>query len=119
MAKGFHGGFPGGGNMNQLMKQAQMMQKKLEKAQEEAAALTAEATAGGGMVKASVSSDHQLTALEIKPEVVDPEDVDMLVDLVTAAVNEAMANLDKAVEERMGAVTGGMGGFGGLGGLGF
>ena len=111
------GGFPGGGNMNQLMKQAQAMQRKIAEAQEEAAQMTGEAEAGGGVIKAVVNGDHQLVSLEIEPDVVDSEDVEMLQDLITAAVNEAMRDLDEKVEARMGQVTGGMGM--GLGGFGF
>ncbi len=115
MAKGRgFGGFPGmggagGGNMNQLLAQAQKMQKDMEKAQEEVAALTAEATAGGGAVKAVVNGSHELVSLTLDPGVVDPQDVEMLQDLVTVAVNEAMRKLDEISAERMARVTGGAG----------
>lgn len=105
--------------MNQLMQQAQRMQRKIEEAQEEAAQMTGEAEAGGGMVKAVVNGEHLLTELVINKDVVDPEDVDMLQDLVMAAVNEAVRDLDKKVEDCMGKATGGLGGLGGLGGFGF
>lgn len=118
MSKGFRGGFPGGGNHNQLMQQVQKMQRKIAEAQEEAATMTGEAEAGGGMVKVTCNSDHQITEIAINPGVVDPEDIEMLQDLVTAAVNEAMRNLDQKVEERMGQATGNLGSLGGLG-LGF
>lgn len=114
MAKGFKG-FPGGGNMNQLMKQAQAMQRQIAEAQEKAALQKGEAESGGGMVKAVVNGEHQLETLEIQQAVVDPEDVEMLQDLIIAAVNGAMSDLDTKVEETMGNVTGGLGGLGGLG----
>lgn len=114
MAKG-RGGFPGGANMNQLMQQAQRMQRKIAEAQEEAAQMKGEAEAGGGMIKAVVNGEHQLEFIEIKPEAVDPEDVEMLQDMITAAVNEAMRDLDKKTEAIMGQATGGLN----LGGLGF
>ncbi|NLN45274.1 MAG: YbaB/EbfC family nucleoid-associated protein [Clostridiaceae bacterium] len=109
--KGF-GGFPGmggGGNMNQLLAQAQKMQKDMEKAQEEVATLTADATAGGGAVKAVVNGSHEVVSLSIDPGVVDPEDVEMLQDLVVAAINEAMRKIEEISAERMSRVTGGMG----------
>lgn len=102
------GGMPGGGNqMSQLMKQAQKMQAELEKAQQETADMTAEATVGGGVVRAVVGGGHQVQELEINPAVIDPEDVEMLQDLVISAVNEAMRALDEKVEARMSQVTGG------------
>lgn len=109
--KGF-GGFPGmggGGNMNQLLAQAQKMQKDMEKAQEEVTALTADATVGGGAVKAVVNGSHEVVSLSIDPGVVDPEDVEMLQDLVVAAINEAMRKIEEISAERMSRVTGGMG----------
>lgn len=111
MAKGPRGGFPGGmggmGNMNQLMQQAQKMQRDMEKAQEEIATLSAEATAGGGVVKVTVSGAKQLSSLTIDPAVVDPADVEMLQDLVVVAVNEALRKIDELSEQRMSKVTGG------------
>lgn len=101
------GGMPGGGQMDQLMRQAQKMQEELQIAQEEAALMKAEATAGGGVVRVLMASGHQIEELEINPDVVDPEDVEMLQDLVTAAVNEASRKLDEMTEERMAEVTGG------------
>lgn len=103
------GGFGGGSNMNQLMQQAQRMQRELEKAQEETASMTGTATVGGGFVKVTVDANHQVVALELTPEVVDPDDIDMLQDLVIAAVNEAMRDLDSKIEARMSQVTGGSG----------
>ena len=95
--------------MNQLLAQAQKMQKDMEKAQEEVAALTADATAGGGAVKAVVNGSHEVVSLSIDPGVVDPEDVEMLQDLVVAAINEAMRKIEEVSAERMSRVTGGMG----------
>jgi DNA-binding YbaB/EbfC family protein len=114
MAKGPRGGFPGaggmgGGNMNQLMQQAQRMQREMEKAQEEVAAMSAEATAGGGAVKVVVSGGKELTQLTLDPGAVDPNDVEMLQDLIIVAVNEALRKVDALTEERMGKVTGGHG----------
>ncbi|WP_251197567.1 YbaB/EbfC family nucleoid-associated protein [Anaerotardibacter muris] len=95
-------------DMRQMMRQAQKMQKELNKAQEEIAAMSFEATAGGGMVTATASGDMRITALSIDPEAVDPEDVEMLQDMVTAAVNEALAGVSELSNQRMNAVTGGM-----------
>ncbi|NLB49955.1 MAG: YbaB/EbfC family nucleoid-associated protein [Clostridiaceae bacterium] len=120
MAKGRRGGFPqggmrGGGNqMSQLMKQAQKMQEDLAAAQEEVETMKAEATAGGGVVRVVMGAGHQIEVLEINPGVVDPEDIDMLQDLVTAAVNEAARQLDQMTEARMAQITGGGLGFPGF-----
>lgn len=115
MAKG-RGGFPGGGmggmgggNMGQLMQQAQKMQREAEKAQEEIAAMTAEATAGGGAVKVVVNGQHQIADLVIDPGVVNSDDVEMLQDLIIVAVNDAVAKLEAMSEARMAQVTGGRG----------
>lgn len=115
MAKGPRGGFPGGmggmggGNMNQMLLQAQRMQKEMEKAQEEIAALTVEATAGGGAVKVTINGEHQITSLTIDPGVVDPADVEMLQDLIMVAVNDAQKQFEDMSAERMNKVTGGRG----------
>lgn len=109
MAKGKFGGM-GGMNMQAMIKQAQKMQQDMLKAQEELAKLETEATAGGGAVRAVVQGTNVLKVLEIKPEVVDPEDVDMLQDLVIAAVNEAFRLAAEKSEESMKQVTGGIGG---------
>ena len=108
MAK--RGGFPGGGmgNMGAMMKQAQKMQLELAKAQEEIKDMTFEATAGGGMVKVVASGDMSVTSIVIDPEAVDPEDVEMLQDMVVAAVNEALRAASEAANARMNAVMGGM-----------
>ena len=105
MPKGFSG-FPG--NMQALMGQAQKMQRDLESAQKEAENFTADGSAGGGMVKASVSGKLLLTALTIEPEVVNPNDVEMLQDLILAAVNEALTNVQQNTRERLSKITGGM-----------
>lgn len=108
---GFHGG-GGAPNMNQLMQQAQKMQRDLEKAQAEAANITSKASVGGGMIEVEVDANHQITDLKIDPTVIDPDDPEMLIDLFTAAVNEANRTLDEKVEESMSKVTGGTGGLG-------
>lgn len=97
-----------GMNMQQMMRQAQKMQKELAKAQEEVASMTFEGTAGGGMVKATAKGDMTITSVTIDPEAVDPEDVEMLQDMVCAAVNDALRGVSEASNMRMGAVTGGM-----------
>ena len=92
----------------QIMKQAQMMQQKMARLQEEAAQKTAEAMAGGGAVTAVVNGKNQIVSLSIKKEAVDPEDVEMLQDLVMAAVNEALAKVQGELAEQMGKITGGV-----------
>ncbi len=107
------GGFPGGmggGNFNNLMKQAQKMQRDMEKAQEELEALEIEATAGGGAVKVTVTGQKEVKNITIAQEVVDPDDVEMLQDLVLAAINEAMKKAQEAYDEKMGKISGGLGG---------
>lgn len=105
------GGFPnmGGANMQQLMRQAQKIQQDMQRAQEELQAREFSATAGGGMVTAVVNGAKQLTKLTISPDCVDPDDVEMLEDLVRAAVNEALRNAAETAEREMGRITGGMG----------
>ena len=100
MAKGY-GGMPGGMNMNQMMKQAQKMQRQLEEAKEELNAKTLEVTSGGGAVKVVLNGKKEIQALVISPEVVDPEDVDMLQDLVISAVNEAVRQVEEMSEAQM------------------
>ena len=107
------GGFPGGmggGNFNNLMKQAQKMQRDMEKAQEELEALEIEATAGGGAVKVTVTGQKEVKNITIAQEVVDPDDIEMLQDLVLAAINEAMKKAQEAYDEKMGKISGGLGG---------
>lgn len=91
-----------------IMKQAQMMQQRMAKLQEESSNRTASATAGGGVVTAVVSGKNQLISLTIKKEAVDPEDVEMLQDLVMAAINEALATVQSEMAQEMSKVTGGI-----------
>jgi DNA-binding YbaB/EbfC family protein len=105
-------------NLNQMMKQVQKMQADMAKAQEELANEIVEATAGGGMVTVRMSGDLELKGLTIDPEAVDPEDVEMLQDMIQAAVNEAIRAAQQRAASKMNEATGGLGGPGGLGGLG-
>jgi DNA-binding YbaB/EbfC family protein len=108
MAKNnFRGGF-GGMNQMQMMKQAQKMQQDLMKMQEELDQATYTATAGGGVVKATVSGKRELVSLDIDPEAVDPEDVEMLQDMVIAAVNEALHKAEETASQSMSRLTGGL-----------
>ncbi len=107
---------PQGPNLNQLMKQAQQMQAEMAKAQEQLKSEIVEASAGGGMVKVTMTGDMQLREIKISPEAVDPEDVDMLQDMVAAAVNEALRSAQELAANRMGGIAG-LGGGGGLPGL--
>jgi DNA-binding YbaB/EbfC family protein len=116
MAKGRFpgpGGF-GGGNMNNLMKQAQKMQRDMIKLQEELEQKTVDASAGGGAVTVVASGKKEIVEIKIKPEAVDPDDVEMLQDLILAAVNEALRKADEMVSSEMGKITGGLGGIPGL-----
>ena len=116
MAKGGFRGMPGGmGGMNQaaMIKQAQKMQQEMLRMQQEQEAKTFTAASGGGMVSATVNGKHELLNLEIKPEAVDPDDVEMLQDMVIAAVNEAMRAADTDAANNMSRLTGGLN----LGGL--
>ena len=117
MAKGgFRGGYGGhGGGMSQanMMKQAQKMQQEMLRMQEEMENKTWSATAGGGMVTATVNGKHEVVDLKINPEAVDPDDVEMLQDMIIAAVNEAMRTADAEAANNMSRLTGGMN----LGGL--
>ena len=103
-------------NLNQMMKQVQKMQADMAKAQEELANETVEASAGGGMVTVRMSGDLQLRELRIDPEAVDPEDVEMLQDMVQAAVNEAIRAAQELAASKMNAAAGGLAGRGGRGG---
>jgi DNA-binding YbaB/EbfC family protein len=94
--------------LSQIMKQAQMMQQKMARLQEEAEQKTAEATVGGGTVTAVVNGKNQLISLTIKKEAVDPEDVEMLQDLVVSAVNEALKKVQGELAAEMSKITGGM-----------
>jgi nucleoid-associated protein EbfC len=104
-------------DMNQMMRQVQQMQAEMMKAQEQLKNEVVEASAGGGMVTVKMTGELELTDIRIDPGAVDPEDVELLADMVQAAVNEAIRSAQELAAARMGAVTGGLGG-GGLGGLG-
>ena len=117
MAK--RGGFPGGGmpgNMNNLMKQAQRMHRQMEESQKELEEKEFTATAGGGAVEVSVSGKREVTKVKLQEEAVDPDDIEMLEDLIMAATNEALRKVDEASANVMGKLTGGLGSLGGLGG---
>ena len=110
MAK--RGGFPGGmpGNMNNLMKQAQRMQRQMEEAQKQMETMEATATAGGGAVEVTVSGKKEVLKVKLKEEVVDPDDIEMLEDLIVAATNEALRKIEDASQASMSKLTGGLGG---------
>jgi DNA-binding YbaB/EbfC family protein len=103
---------PGGLDVNALLKQAQQMQAEMSKAQEELAQEEVDASAGGGMVKVTMSGDLRLKSIQIDPEAADPEDVEMLADMVMAAVNEAIRSARELATSKMGDVAGGLGGLG-------
>ena len=115
MAK--RGGFPGGmpGNMNNLMKQAQKMQKQMEENQKALEEKEFTATAGGGAVEVTVSGKREIVKVKLSEEAVDPDDVEMLEDLIVAATNEARRQAEEAAASAMSALTGGLGGLGGFG----
>ena len=117
MAKrgGFAGGMPG--NMNNLMKQAQRVQRQMEEAQKELEEKEITAAAGGGAVEITVSGKREITRVKLAEEVVDPDDVEMLEDLIMAAANEALRQLEELSASSMSKITGGIGG--GLGGMPF
>ena len=107
MARGGFGGF-GGGNMNNLMKQAQMLQKQMQEAQKEIEAAEFEASVGGGAVSVKVNGKKEVLAVSIKPEVVDEDDVEMLEDLITTAIKQATEQASSKMEAKMKAITGGI-----------
>ncbi len=109
MAKGYRSGGMGGYNAN-MIKQAQKMQQDMMRMQSEIEQKEFEAGAGGGAVKASVNGKRELIGLEIAPDAVDPEDVEMLQDMIIAAVNEALRQAEQAMEQAMSKFTGGFGG---------
>ena len=113
MAKNNFRGMPGGMNQAAMMKQAQKMQQEMLRMQQEQEAKTFTAKAGGGMVSATVNGKHELVGLEINPEAVDPDDVEMLQDMILAAVNEAMRAAETEAANNMARLTGGLN----LGGL--
>ena len=102
----------GGGpqNMQAMLKQAQQMQENIEKKKAELEEKDYVVSSGGGMVEVTVTGKHEIKAIGINPEVVDPEDVEMLEDLIAAAVNEALRRIDELSQASMGKITGGMGG---------
>ncbi|MBB6218826.1 hypothetical protein HNQ80_005001 [Anaerosolibacter carboniphilus] len=107
MAKGkFPGGMPG--NMNNMLKQVQKMQKQMEELQEELNQREVEASVGGGAVEVKANGKKEILSVTIKPEVVDPDDIEMLQDLILAATNEALRKADEMVTTEMGKVTGGL-----------
>ena len=111
MAK--RGGFPGGampGNMNNLMKQAQRMQRQMEEKSKEFEDKEWEATAGGGAVKVRVSGKKEILSVKLSEEVVDPDDIEMLEDLIVAATNEALRKIEETSQQAMAKITGGLGG---------
>ena len=108
MAKNNFRGMPGGMNQAAMMKQAQKMQQELIRMQQEQETKTYTASAGGGMVSATVNGKHELVNLQINPEAVDPDDVEMLQDMVMAAVNEAMRTADTDAANNMSRLTGGL-----------
>ena len=115
MAK--RGGFPGGmpGNMNNLMKQAQRMQRQMEEAQQKMEETEVEASAGGGAVTVKVSGKKELISVKLQEEVVDPDDIEMLQDLIIVAVNEGLRQIDEIQNSEMSKLTSGLG----IPGLGF
>ncbi|MBR3620617.1 MAG: YbaB/EbfC family nucleoid-associated protein [Clostridia bacterium] len=110
MAK--RGGFPGGmgvpGNMNNLMKQAQRMQRQMEEGQKELESKEFTAKAGGGAVEVTVTGAHEVTAVNLKPEIVDPDDIEMLQDLIISATNESIRKATEAMEQGMEKAKGGL-----------
>lgn len=115
MAK--RGGFPGGmampGNMNNLMKQAQKMQRQMEENQKELEEKEFTAAAGGGAVEVTISGKREVMKVKLSEEVVDPDDIEMLEDLIVAATNEALRKVEEESSAAMAKVTGGLGGLGG------
>jgi nucleoid-associated protein EbfC len=110
------GGGPGGFDVNALMKQAQQMQNEMLQAQEQLKDEIVEASAGGGMVKVTMGGDLTLRKIAIDPEAIDPEEPEMLAEMVQAAVNEGLRAAQELASSKMGGITGGLGGLGALGG---
>jgi hypothetical protein len=113
MARGFNGGNFGGMNMNNLMKQAQRMQKQMEEAQADLEQKKFEVTSGGGAIKVVITGKKVIESIELSPEAVDPDDIETLQDLILTAVNEAIRQADDAVTSAMGSISG-MSGLNGL-----
>ena len=107
------GGFPGmgGGNMQQMVRQMQQMQQKIEKIQEEIGETEFSASTGGGAVTVVVNGKKEVKSIVLSPECVDPDDIEMLQDLIVAAANEALRQAEEASSQLMGSLTGGLGGF--------
>jgi nucleoid-associated protein EbfC len=110
-------GGPGGFDMNALMKQAQKMQEEMLQAQEQLKDEIVEASAGGGMVKVKMGGDLTLREISIDPEAIDPEEAELLAEMVQAAVNEAIRSAQELASSKVGNITGGLGGLGGLPGM--
>lgn len=108
MAKGRKGGIPGGGNMNGMMKQVQKMQKDMMKAQAENEVKEFEATAGGGAIKVVVNGKKEVVSIDLKDEIVDPDDIEMLQDLIIVAINDALKTAENEMNKAMSKYTGGM-----------
>ena len=108
MARGGFNGFPGGGGRNNMMKQIEKLQKQMEEMQKEVEAAEFEASVGGGAISVRVNGKKEVLGINIKPEVVDPDDVEMLEDLVLSAVNEALRKADEETANKMGKLTGGL-----------
>lgn len=98
----------GGGNMQKQLAQVQAMQRQMEEIQAQVEEMTTSATSGGGAVNVTVNGAHQITAIELKPEVVDPDDIEMLQDLILTAANEALRQMDEIANNEMSKVTGGL-----------
>ena len=109
---GFRGGY-GGMNQANVMKQAQKMQKQMEEATKELQEKEVTSSAGGGVVEVTVSGNREVTKVKIDPEAVDPDDVEMLEDLIMAATNEALRQIEEISAQSMSKITGGLGGMGG------
>lgn len=107
---GFGGGFPGGMNMNNLMKQAQKMQKQMEEMQAELETKEFEVTSGGGAVKIIITGKKEVKSINIDRDVVDPDDIEMLQDLILTAINEAIRQVEESSNSQMNKITGGLGG---------
>lgn len=108
MARGGFNGFPGGGGRNNMMKQIEKLQKQMEEMQENLANEEISATSGGGAVCATVNGNKELISIKLDKDAVDPDDVEMLEDLIVAAVNEAMRNVESKMNSQMGKLTGGL-----------
>lgn len=103
---------PKGPSMNEMLRQAQKMQSDMQAKQAELEAIEYDVQAGGGVVKVKINGKREILNIEIEPEIVDPDDIETLSDVLTAAINEAIKKVDKTTDEEMGKITGGMGGMG-------